>query len=50
LKPGQKWSGAVTASWLADAGAIAAAEKAIAAIQGKRLPELSSQPRADWSK
>jgi hypothetical protein len=50
LKPRQKWSGAVTASWLADAGAIAGEIKAIAAIQGERQPELSSQPRLDWSK
>jgi hypothetical protein len=50
LKPGQKWSGAVTASWLTDAGVIAAEESAIAAIQGERQPEMSSQPRADWSK
>jgi hypothetical protein len=50
LQPGQKWSGAVTAFWLANAGAIAAEEKAIAAIQGRRSPEVSSQPRADWSK
>ncbi len=50
LKPGQNWIGAVTASWLADAGAIAAEEKTIATIQGGRQPEFSSQPRADWSK
>jgi hypothetical protein len=50
LEPGQKWSGAVTVSWLADATAIADEIKAIAAIQGDRQPKLSSQPRADWSK
>jgi hypothetical protein len=50
LKPGQKWSGAVTASWLADAAAIAGEIKAISAIQGDKQPNLSPQPRADWSK
>jgi hypothetical protein len=50
LKPGQIWSGEVTASWLSDSGAIAEEIKAIAAIQEGRQPKVSSQPRADWSK
>jgi hypothetical protein len=50
LKPGQKWCGAVTASWLADVGAIAEEIKMIAAIQKGHQAEVSSQPRTDWSK
>jgi hypothetical protein len=50
LKPGEKWNGAVAATWYADAGSIAAEVKLIAAIQGNRQPEMLTQPRGDWSK
>ncbi len=50
LKPGEKWRASVAATWYADAGEIADELEAIAAIQGSRRPEMSSQPRADWSK
>jgi Domain of unknown function (DUF4432) len=50
LKPGEKWRGSVAATWYADAVKIAEEVKAIAAIQGSRQPEMSSQRRADWSK
>src|SRR4051812_49008272 len=50
LEPGQKWHASVAATWHADAGSIAEEVKAIAAIQGSRWPEMSSRPRADWSK
>jgi Domain of unknown function (DUF4432) len=50
LKPGEKWHAAVAAIWYADAESIEQEEKAIAALQGNRRPELSSQPRGDWSK
>ena len=49
LKPGEKWRASVTATWYADAGSIAEEVKTIAALQGSRQPEMSSQPRADWS-
>ncbi len=50
LKPGEVWRGAVTATWHNDARSIADEENTIASIQGSRRPEISSQPRADWSK
>lgn len=50
LKPGDRWRGSVAATWYADARMIAEEVKAIAAIQGSRPPEMSPQPRADWSK
>jgi hypothetical protein len=50
LKAGEKWRAAITATWHHDAHAIAEEEKAIAAIQGNRKPEMLSQPRAEWSK
>jgi hypothetical protein len=50
LKPGEKWQGSVAATWYADAESIAEQVKAVAAIQGNRRPEISSQPRADLSK
>jgi hypothetical protein len=50
LKPGEKWNGAVAATWYADAGSIAEEVKLIAAIQGNRQPEMLTQPRGDWSK
>jgi hypothetical protein len=50
LKPGEKWHGSVSATWYADSKSIADEVKAIAAVQGSRQPEKSSQPRADWSK
>jgi hypothetical protein len=50
LKSGQKWTGAVTAAWFTDAKAVASELEEIAAIQGDKQPELSSQPRADWAK
>lgn len=49
LAPGRKWSGDVAVTWHADAGAIAAEERAIREIQGDRKPELVASPRADWS-
>jgi hypothetical protein len=49
LKPGDKWSAAVTASWHSEAGSVAAEEKAIAAIQGNKQPEMSAQPLPGWS-
>ena len=50
LKPGEKWSAAVAASWLTDAQAIAAEKEAVAAIQANCKPQVSRQPRPDWSK
>ncbi len=50
LKPGEKWSAAVTASWLTDARAIAKEEQAIAAIQSGEKLILFAQPRPEWSK
>jgi hypothetical protein len=50
LKPGEKWRGSVAATWYADAGSIADEVKAIAAVQGRRQPEMSPEPRADWAK
>ena len=50
LKPGDKWRGAVTATWHTDTRSIAQEEEAIRAVQGDKSPEMSPTPRADWSK
>lgn len=50
LKPGEKWSAAVTAAWHADATAIASEEKAIAAIQAGVRLAISAERRPEWSK
>jgi hypothetical protein len=41
LKPGERWHGAVSATWHHDAQAIADEEDAIRVILGRREPELS---------
>jgi hypothetical protein len=50
LKPGEKWSTMVTASWHSETASIAAEEKAIAAIQADKQPKVSAQPLPEWSK
>ncbi len=50
LKPGERWSAAVTATWHQDARSIAEEERLIAAIQGYRQAEKLQKPRADWAK
>jgi hypothetical protein len=50
LKPGEKWSAMVTASWHSETASIAAEEKAIAAIQADKQPKVSAQPLPEWSK
>jgi hypothetical protein len=49
LKPGERWSAQVTAAWIQDRTAIDRAEQAIDALQAQRKPELSAQPRKDWT-
>jgi hypothetical protein len=50
LKPGEKWSATVSATWHVEAASIAAAEKSIAAIQAGHEPQVSTQPLPEWSK
>jgi hypothetical protein len=50
LKPGEKWSAKVTALWHSEAESIAAEEKAIAAIQAGKPPQISAEPLPEWSK
>jgi hypothetical protein len=49
LKPGAKWSAAVTATWHTDAKSIAAEEAAIREIQTRQTLELLRRPRPEWS-
>jgi hypothetical protein len=49
LKPGERWSAKVTATWHQDRAAIEADEQSIDALRGARKPELSAQPRQDWT-
>jgi hypothetical protein len=49
LRPGQKWSATVIATWHPDAPSVAAEAGRIGAIQNEQAPEVSRLPRADWS-
>jgi hypothetical protein len=49
LKPGQKWSGAVSATWHTERKSIVEVETAIRAIQGSTQPTLLPKPHADWA-
>jgi len=50
LKPGQKWSAAVTATWFNDAASVAAEAAAIESILDNNRTKLSPSPRPSWSK
>jgi hypothetical protein len=39
----------LTLDALGDAGCVAAAERAVAEIQGSTTPEILAKPDADWS-
>ena len=49
LNPGERWHGAVSAVWHADARSIADEEEAIRAIQAKRTANVVANPIKDWS-
>jgi hypothetical protein len=49
LKPGQKWSAAVTATWHTDQESIAQVESVIRTIQASAQPTLLPKPHAKWS-
>jgi hypothetical protein len=49
LKPREKWRAEVTMTWLMDTRQVADEERAIRMIQEKQPPQVSPQPREDWS-
>jgi uncharacterized protein DUF4432 len=49
LRPGAKWSTAVTAAWYRDANEFAEEGRRIAEIQRTHAAEALRTPRADWS-